>query len=121
MLFFLLNSLNKIHAFYQYSLNALVSVFSRGLDLAPGGRKKKEQVTLRQLQKRLSGNPGDFDDVIRKARRQSSNAGGKRSNRTTTQSGNMGPGARTACGPCYCACKGDRWHLVCTMPKAAYV
>ncbi len=41
MLFFLLNSLNKIHAFYQFSLNAFVSVFSRGLDLAPGGRKKK--------------------------------------------------------------------------------
>lgn len=45
MLFFLLNSLNKIHAFYQYSLNAFVTVFSRGLDLAPGGRKKKEPVS----------------------------------------------------------------------------
>ncbi len=42
MLFFLLNSLNKIHAFYQFSLNAFVSVFGRGLDLAPGGRKKKK-------------------------------------------------------------------------------
>ena len=42
MLFFLLNSLNKIHAFYQFSLNAFVGVFSRGLDLAPGGRKKKK-------------------------------------------------------------------------------
>ena len=42
MLFFLLNSLNKIHAFYQFSLNAFVTVFSRGLDLAPGGRKKKQ-------------------------------------------------------------------------------
>lgn len=41
MLFFLLNSLNKIHAFYQFSLNAFVTVFSRGLDHAPGGRKKK--------------------------------------------------------------------------------
>jgi len=46
MLFFLLNSLNKIHAFYQYSLNAFVSVFSRGLDLAPGGRKKPQQVCV---------------------------------------------------------------------------
>ena len=45
MLFFLLNSLNKIHAFYQYSLNAFVGVFSRGLDLAPGGRKKKKHVS----------------------------------------------------------------------------
>lgn len=44
MLFFLLNSLNKIHAFYQFSLNAFVTVFSRGLDLAPGGRKKKSQL-----------------------------------------------------------------------------
>ena len=43
MLFFLLNSLNKIHAFYQFSLNAFVTVFGRGLDLAPGGRKKKKQ------------------------------------------------------------------------------
>lgn len=92
MLFFLLNSLNKIHAFYQYSLNAFVSVFLRGLDLAPGGPKKKEHVTLRQLQKRLSGNAGDFDEVIKKAKRQSSNAGGKRSKRTTAQSGHMGPG-----------------------------
>eukprot|EP00967_Tisochrysis_lutea_P010555 scaffold12074_cov24-Tisochrysis_lutea.AAC.1 len=46
MLFFLLNSLNKIHAFYQFSLNAFVSVFSRGLDLAPGGRKKPQQVRV---------------------------------------------------------------------------
>ena len=37
MLFFLLNSLNKIHAFYQFSLNAFVSFFGRGQDLAPGG------------------------------------------------------------------------------------
>lgn len=40
MLFFLLNSLSKIHAFYQFSLNAFVTVFGRGLDNAPGGRKK---------------------------------------------------------------------------------
>ena len=36
MLFFLLNGLNKIHAFYQYSLNAFVTVFSRAIDIAPG-------------------------------------------------------------------------------------
>ncbi|KAK9867723.1 hypothetical protein WJX84_004647 [Apatococcus fuscideae] len=36
MLFFLLNSLNKIHAFYQYSLNAFVTVFARAIDVAPG-------------------------------------------------------------------------------------
>ena len=55
MLFFLLNSLNKIHAFYQFSLNAFVTVFSRGLDLAPGGRKKKQpKMTLRQLSRRIS-------------------------------------------------------------------
>lgn len=46
MLFFLLNSLSKIHAFYQFSLNAFVVVFGRGLDNAPGGRKK--QVSMRK-------------------------------------------------------------------------
>lgn len=43
MLFFLLNSLNKIHAFYQYSLNAFMGVFSRGIDNAPGKKKKAEK------------------------------------------------------------------------------
>ena len=41
MLFFLLNSLFKIHAFYQFSLNAFVTIFGRGLDNAPGGRRKQ--------------------------------------------------------------------------------
>jgi dynein heavy chain len=41
MLFFLLNSLSKIHAFYQFSLNAFVTVFGRGLDSAPGGKRSK--------------------------------------------------------------------------------
>jgi len=46
------------------------------------------QVTLRQLQKRLSGNAADFDEVIRKAKRQSSTTGsGKGSKRPTAQSG----------------------------------
>jgi dynein heavy chain, axonemal len=43
MLFFLLNSLNKIHAFYQFSLNAFVIVFARGIDKAPFGHAKKKQ------------------------------------------------------------------------------
>ena len=46
MLFFLLNSLNKIHAFYQFSLNAFVAVFARGIDNAPFGRKKKGDVVI---------------------------------------------------------------------------
>lgn len=50
-------------------------VFARGLDLAPGGRKKQETVTLRELQKRASGNAQDYDEVIRKAKRQSSTGG----------------------------------------------
>uniref|UniRef100_A0A061RCW1 Flagellar alpha dynein n=1 Tax=Tetraselmis sp. GSL018 TaxID=582737 RepID=A0A061RCW1_9CHLO len=55
MLFFLLNSLNKIHAFYQFSLNAFVVVFSRGIDLAEGGPKKKgDTLSLRTLSRRLS-------------------------------------------------------------------
>ena len=45
MLFFLLNSLNKIHAFYQFSLNAFVGVFGRGLDMASGGKKKKAEIS----------------------------------------------------------------------------
>lgn len=76
MLFFLLNSLNKIHAFYQFSLNAFVTVFSRGLDLAPGGRKKKKQITLRQLSRRLSNTQAkDFTEVMQMARRSSSSTG----------------------------------------------
>lgn len=58
------------------SLNAFVVVFARGLDLAPGGRKKHEEpVTLRELQKRVSGNAQDYEEVIRKAKRQSSTGG----------------------------------------------
>jgi hypothetical protein len=40
----------------QFSLNAFVTVFGRGLDLAPGGRRKKKgaNVTLRQLSRRVS-------------------------------------------------------------------
>jgi dynein heavy chain len=61
------------------SLGAFVEVFSRGLDSAPGGHKKREEeehVTLRQLQKRVSGNAQDYEEVIRRAKRQSSMGGG---------------------------------------------
>lgn len=58
------------------SLNAFVVVFARGLDQAPGGRKKRgDKVTLRELQKRVSGSAQDFDEVIKKAKRQSSSTG----------------------------------------------
>lgn len=58
--------------FFQFSLNAFVTVFSRGLDHAPGGRKSKRAaqqaaaaVTLRQLSRRLSNTqPKDFQEVI---------------------------------------------------------
>ena len=46
MLFFLLNSLNKIHAFYQFSLNAFVIVFARGIDNAPFGRVAKAPTAI---------------------------------------------------------------------------
>lgn len=49
MLFFLLNSLNKIHAFYQFSLNAFVAVFARGIDNAPFGRKKKGVAAVEEV------------------------------------------------------------------------
>ncbi|DBA86689.1 TPA: Dynein alpha chain, flagellar outer arm [Trebouxia sp. C0004] len=70
MLFFLLNSLNKIHAFYQYSLNAFVTVFSRAIDVAPGGRRKPvPKVTITELNRRLTGEPKDFQEVMEQARR----------------------------------------------------
>eukprot|EP00891_Asterochloris_glomerata_P001316 jgi/Astpho2/1316/Aster-06188 len=79
MLFFLLNGLNKIHAFYQYSLNAFVTVFSRAIDIAPGGRKQKApKVTLEQLTRRVTGEPKDFQEVMEMARR-SSQGGGRTS------------------------------------------
>lgn len=86
MLFFLLNSLNKIHAFYQFSLNAFVMVFSRGLDLAPGGRRKKNKnMTLRQLSRRISNTQAkDFAEVIKEARRASSASGGAPHNASQT-------------------------------------
>lgn len=60
-----------MHAFYQFSLGAFVTVFCRGLDHAPGaaGRKGGPSVTLRQLQKRVSGEAPDFDKVMKKAKR----------------------------------------------------
>lgn len=68
MLFFLLNSLNKIHAFYQFSLNAFVVVFGRGLDLAPGGRKKKDKTSFRSVLKKVSSDKvKDFDATIAEA------------------------------------------------------
>jgi dynein heavy chain len=89
MLFFLLNSLNKIHAFYQYSLNAFVVVFSRGLERAPGGRKKKDKTTLAELARRITGEAAPFEQVMEMARRSShasaagSKAGSKRGSRAT--------------------------------------
>ena len=52
MLFFLLNRLNKIHAFYQYSLNAFVTVFSRAIDVAPG--ESLLRTALKRSSKQLS-------------------------------------------------------------------
>ncbi|KAK9817742.1 hypothetical protein WJX72_001478 [[Myrmecia] bisecta] len=81
MLFFLLNSLNKIHAFYQYSLNAFVTVFARAIDFAPGGRKKKKSPTptLAQMARRVTGESKKFEEVMEMARR--SSAGGDKSAR----------------------------------------
>jgi dynein heavy chain len=54
-LFFLLNSLNKVHAFYQYSLNAFVGVFCRGIDLAPGGVGKKRKLDMEKVGQAAAG------------------------------------------------------------------
>ena len=55
MLFFLLNNLNKIHAFYQFSLNSFVLVFARGIDNAPGGRKVKKKFSFKAIAKKVMG------------------------------------------------------------------
>jgi len=55
LLFFLLNSLNKVHAFYAFSLNAFVTVFARGIDLAPGGKKRAVKLSFRTVAKRVMG------------------------------------------------------------------
>ena len=55
LLFFMLNSLNKVHAFYAFSLNAFVTVFSRGIDLAPGGKKRAVKLSVRTVAKRVMG------------------------------------------------------------------
>ena len=55
LLFFLLNSLNKVHAFYAFSLNAFVTVFARGIDNTPGGRKPKVKLSFRSIAKRVMG------------------------------------------------------------------
>ena len=55
LLFFMLNSLNKVHAFYAFSLNAFVTVFARGIDLAPGGKKRKVKLSFRTVAKRVMG------------------------------------------------------------------
>eukprot|EP00884_Botryococcus_braunii_P010094 jgi/Botrbrau1/19086/Bobra.0077s0003.2 len=78
MLFFLLNSLNKIHAFYQYSLNSFVSVFSRAIDIAPGGQKGGKKVSMQQIQRRTTGEALGFEVVQEMAKRASA-AGGRAS------------------------------------------
>lgn len=55
LLFFMLNSLNKVHAFYAFSLNAFVTVFARGIDLAPGGKKQASKLSFRTVAKRVMG------------------------------------------------------------------
>ena len=47
MLFFLLNSLNKVHAFYQFSLNAFVTVFTRGIDRTTGGKDEEPKASAK--------------------------------------------------------------------------
>jgi dynein heavy chain len=55
LLFFLLNSLNKVHAFYAFSLNAFVEVFARGIDRATGGKKRQVKLSFRSIAKRIMG------------------------------------------------------------------
>ena len=40
---------------YAFSLNAFVTVFARGIDLAPGGKKRKIKLSFRTVAKRVMG------------------------------------------------------------------
>jgi len=53
LLFFLLNSLTKIHNFYAFSLNAFVTVFARGIDNTPGGKKRAVKLSFKSIAKRV--------------------------------------------------------------------
>ena len=64
MLFFILISLNKIHSFYQFSLNAFVVVFIRGIDNSnvqprSGFRKLSFQAVVKKATKKFNWN-GDL-------------------------------------------------------------
>ncbi|KAI3429649.1 hypothetical protein D9Q98_005734 [Chlorella vulgaris] len=95
MLFFMLNSLGKMHAFYQYSLGAFVDVFERGIDVAPGGKRKpphgsggeghRRTSLLELTQRRQTGQPLGFEAAMENARR--STMGGGRGERGISLAG----------------------------------
>ncbi|GAB4813657.1 hypothetical protein N2152v2_000703 [Parachlorella kessleri] len=90
MLFFLLNALSKIHAFYQFSLGGFVTVFSRGIDLAPGGTTSKQTVTLEALSRRVTAQQLDFGTVMDMARRTSQMGGERMSHMGDIRMSHMG-------------------------------
>jgi dynein heavy chain len=70
LLFFLMNNLNKIHTFYQYSLNAYVTVFLRGIDLVSKPKFKNPLMRLRVAVSRVMKNFSWNVDVLKQARDQ---------------------------------------------------
>ena len=69
LLFFLMNNLNKIHTFYQFSLNAYVTVFLRGIDVVSrpkggGNPLLKLKLAVARVMKKFSWNV----DVLKQAR-----------------------------------------------------
>lgn len=97
MLFFLLNSLNKIHAFYQFSLNAFVTVFLRGIDLAPYGKKQVQAVKsgkglsmFKAAARKAVGKPSNWNvDILNSLKPSLVDAFRKR---TSTEGGEEGEG-----------------------------
>jgi dynein heavy chain len=71
LLFFLMNALNKIHTFYQYSLNAYVVVFQRGIDLVSAKPKVNPLLRLRAAASRVMKSSFSWNvDVLKAARAQ---------------------------------------------------
>ena len=78
LLFFLLNSLNAVHSFYQFSLNAFVTVYSRGIDNTADGKKRKVKLSFRTVAKRVMGK-FDWNMDLLRALLPSRNKGGESS------------------------------------------
>ena len=74
LLFFLMNNLNKIHTFYQYSLNAYVTVFQRGIDLVSAKPKVNPLLRLKAAASRVMKKSFSWNVDVLKAASQEGDA-----------------------------------------------